>query len=33
MECDHLEDLFIGGRIILKPIFKKWNGGGAHGLD
>jgi hypothetical protein len=32
MECDHLKDLFIGRRIILKPIFKKWDGGTWTGL-
>jgi hypothetical protein len=30
-EGDHLGDPGVDGRIILKRIFKKWDGG--HGLD
>jgi len=30
-ERDHLEDPGVDGRLILRWIFRKWNGG--HGLD
>ena len=32
MERDHLENLGLEGKIILKRIFKTW-AGGRHGLD
>jgi len=30
-ERDHFEDIGVDGRVILKCIFKKWDG--EHGLD
>jgi hypothetical protein len=32
-EKDHLEELGTVGRIILKLIFKKWNGGVMDWID
>jgi hypothetical protein len=32
METDHLEDLGVYGRIILKLIFSTWNGEAGTGL-
>jgi len=32
-ERDHLGDPGIDGRIILRCIFNKWNGGVGYGLD
>jgi len=32
METDHLEYLGVDGTIIIKWIFKKWNGGAWNGL-
>jgi len=31
-EGDHLEDIGVDGRIILKCIFKRWNGKARTGL-
>jgi len=32
-ERDHLEDAGLDGRIILRWIFRRWDGGRGHELD
>ena len=32
-ERDHLEDPGVGGRVILRWIFRKWEGGGMDWID
>jgi hypothetical protein len=33
MERDHLKDTKVDGKIILRWIFRKWNGGGMDWID